>query len=53
MSDMFTCAICGGTFEKTNTDEEALAEKEALFPEYTLEECAIVCEDCWKEAGYE
>jgi hypothetical protein len=46
-SNTYTCALCGGTFEKGLTDEEALAEKDALFPGVPLEDCDIVCDDCF------
>jgi DNA-directed RNA polymerase subunit RPC12/RpoP len=45
----FTCASCGQTFDD---DEEwaadgAIREKEALFGDVPLDECVIVCEDCY------
>jgi hypothetical protein len=45
----YTCGECGGTYEKTRSDEEALAETATLFAgEYASEDdLAMVCDDCW------
>lgn len=43
----FTCDLCGGTFEKAWSEEEAQAEAERLFSPAELEDTAIVCHDCW------
>ena len=42
----FTCADCGGTFEKGRSDEDALAESAARFGELPIDELAVVCGDC-------
>lgn len=43
----FTCAQCGGTFEKGWTDEEAAAEAQANFSATELEDTAMICDDCY------
>lgn len=50
MGESFTCANCGGTFEKTWSDEEAAAEAAALIPAEQFEESgtAVVCDDCFR-----
>lgn len=50
MSDSFTCANCGGTFEKTWSDEEAAAEAAGLLPaeQFEASGTAMVCDDCFK-----
>jgi hypothetical protein len=45
----FTCAECGETYGRQRTEEEALEEKDALFPDVPIEDCAIVCDDCFKK----
>lgn len=49
MTDEYTCDNCGRTFEKTWSDDDALAEATELFGEIPPEERAIVCDDCWRE----
>jgi hypothetical protein len=44
----FTCAACGGTFDKARSDEEALADLEELFPGVQPENCSVVCGQCWE-----
>jgi len=48
MSDMFRCAQCGGVFEKAWTDEEAQAEFAENFAEHSLDDAALVCDECYK-----
>ncbi len=47
MSDTFTCVVCGGTFEKGCTDEEAPAEREKVYWVEDPDGWAMVCEDCY------
>jgi hypothetical protein len=53
----FTCANCGGTFDKAWSDEESDAEAERLFGVKDAHsklgdgDMAIVCDDCWKAMG--
>jgi len=43
----FTCASCGGTFEKGCTDEEAKAEQRALLIPDGSDD-AVTCDDCFR-----
>jgi hypothetical protein len=46
----FKCAVCGGTFEKTRSDDEAMVETNSVFsPSERAEGLAIVCDDCFKK----
>ena len=50
IGESYTCGRCGGTFEKTWSDEEALAEAESLWtPETMADEQAVICDDCFRE----
>ncbi len=54
MSDEYTCAMCGGTFTKALTDEEARQEYSQIFEPLGFappdtEELEIVCDVCWQE----
>lgn len=46
MSDTFTCEVCGETYEKGWTDEEAIAEQLEVFGT-TSEDDGVACEDCY------
>jgi hypothetical protein len=48
MSESFTCAECGGTFEKAWSDEEARAEADENFGD-ELVDPVVVCDDCYQE----
>jgi len=49
MGESFTCARCGGIFQKARSDEEAMAEFEATFSKREMASGrAIVCDDCFK-----
>lgn len=43
----FTCSICKGVFPKGQSDEEALKEKDILFPDLEMDELVIGCEPCY------
>lgn len=45
----YTCELCHETFERTRSDEDALAESRKLFGEVEMSELAIVCDDCFKK----
>lgn len=47
----FTCGMCQGTFTKSRSDDEAEAEKTALWGDIPLSECAVVCGDCFEAMG--
>lgn len=49
--DTFTCAVCNRTFIKGRSEEEALAEKNELFPDASLKDCELVCDDCFIAMG--
>lgn len=42
----YTCAQCNGVFERGWTDEEAKAEQAENG--WQDEDCAMVCDDCYK-----
>ena len=44
----YQCAKCEGIFKYGQSEEKALQEKEMLFPEVPIEDCAIICDDCFK-----
>jgi hypothetical protein len=47
--ESYECAVCHGTFTRTRSDEEALAERRATWTEpFGDDECAFVCEDCFQ-----
>jgi len=46
VTDTFKCEICGDTFEKGRTDEEAEAEFVERYPHDVGEETSVICEDC-------
>lgn len=48
MADTYKCAACGGVFEKTRTDDEAMAETRSHFGNIRPEECVILCDDCFR-----
>ena len=45
----YICAICKGVFEKTTPEDEALAELKEYFGDVSVEDCDIVCDDCWEK----
>jgi uncharacterized protein with PIN domain len=45
----YRCAECGGVFEKALTDEEAKAQLGQEFPGIPVDECSIMCDDCYKK----
>jgi hypothetical protein len=47
-SKFYTCAGCGGVFEKIRTDDEAMAEATETFGPALGDDVAVVCEDCYK-----
>lgn len=50
MDATYTCARCGGSFEKTRSDEEAMAEARQLWtPETMAHPQALICDDCFQE----
>jgi hypothetical protein len=50
MADTFVCAMCGGTFEKDWSDDEAEVELKENFGEnFSKDDCYIVCNDCYNK----
>lgn len=48
--ESYTCARCGGEFVKTRSDEEAEAERQALWtPEANADPQTTICDDCFQE----
>jgi hypothetical protein len=46
----FTCEVCGNTYTKARSDEEAFAECEANFGVTPAKsDCGIVCEECYQK----
>ena len=45
----YTCEVCGGTFEKGWSDEEAWAEAKSLYPPEDLKEVGLTCDDCFRK----
>jgi hypothetical protein len=48
----YTCAICNGTFNMGWSDDEAIAELKEEFPGVDIEDCSIVCDNCYKRMGF-
>lgn len=49
MGGTYQCAMCERTFESERSEEEALAEKQELWGDVPIEDCDVVCDDCWQE----
>lgn len=45
----YTCECCGGTFEKTISDAEALKEAEAKFGPIDPADFGFVCDICYHD----
>jgi hypothetical protein len=46
--DTFTCEVCGGTFDKGRSDEEAMAEMRATWqPHEGDDDLGTVCDPCF------
>jgi hypothetical protein len=44
----YKCSECGGVYESEWTEEEANAELERDFPGTSIEECDVVCDNCYQ-----
>lgn len=44
----FYCDHCKQTFENAWTDEDALKEKDILFPAENIKNMSLVCDVCFK-----
>ena len=49
MPAIFKCAHCGGIFKFDQTNEEAKKKLHEHFGNVPVEDCAIVCDDCYNE----
>lgn len=49
LDNEYCCAVCQGMFRKDRLDEEALLELERLYPGVSVEDCDIVCDDCFQK----
>lgn len=49
MGETFICQLCEQTFEKGWSDKDAEAEKDALWGDVPLDDCGVVCDDCWQQ----
>lgn len=47
--DEFRCAMCREVFYKGRPDGEAAAEHEERFPTISLDDCDLVCDDCFRK----
>lgn len=43
----FTCAACGGTFEKCRSEEDAVAEAVELWGSLLEGPVVVICDDCF------
>jgi hypothetical protein len=43
------CAQCGGEFSSERGEDEAREELARNFPGRSVEQCAVVCSDCYAE----
>ena len=55
---IITCETCGDRFKTVKPEEAAAAEFAELFPDESLEEGVVVCDECfhrimaaWQNAG--
>lgn len=50
-NNQYQCASCHGIFEKHKewTEEKKLKEKQQNFGDLPLENCEIVCDDCYNK----
>jgi hypothetical protein len=46
-ADDFTCALCGETFARGWSEEEAAEESRLLFGDLPPDDLAVVCDDCF------
>lgn len=44
----YKCRMCGVVFEKAWSDEEAAQELKDNFGNPSIDDCDIVCDDCYK-----
>lgn len=49
VSSTWQCDDCGGVFEKEWSDKEAEKELRANFGNIPVEQCGLVCDDCYQK----
>lgn len=49
MADTYKCAICRGIFSKAISDDEAAEALKDEFPGFDVEQCDVVCDDCYQQ----
>lgn len=49
IQEEYTCEMCGETYIKGWSNEEAKAEAEENFPGMDLTDSGLVCNDCYNE----
>ncbi len=50
--NQYRCAACGGIFHNDWSAKNAEAELSVKFPDFTPDDCDIVCDDCYKAMGF-
>lgn len=49
MNEEYTCAICKKTYGKCVSEDEAKTELKKFFGDISVEDCVIICDDCWQK----
>jgi len=49
MSETYTCAKCNNEYDKGWSDEEAMAETDANFPDRGDKPLEVVCDPCYQK----
>jgi hypothetical protein len=49
MSEVFTCESCNRIFGKSRSDVDAEQELRDLWDNTTVEDCVVLCDDCFAE----
>jgi len=48
-NNKFVCFVCRQTFTKKLSDKEALEQLEEQFGDWDVNDCELVCEDCFNK----
>lgn len=46
--DTYTCAACGGVFEKGRSDDDAMLESKTLWGDLAPADLCVICDDCFE-----
>ncbi len=53
--ERYKCEMCGGVFDKKQneewSDDAAIAELRRNFGSIPIDDCALVCDDCYQKLG--